>query len=71
MKFIEIEKIWEKFKNKYEALNHSAKEARRVIEAVEKNEITIGENPFRYALKQILMDKDQVKEKPEKGEEKK
>jgi len=54
MKYIAIEKIWEKYPNKYEALIKAAKEARRVIEALEKNEIQLAENPYRYALKHIL-----------------
>jgi DNA-directed RNA polymerase subunit K/omega len=65
MKFIAIEKIWEKYDNKYIALIRAAKEARRVIEGMEKNEIQIEDNPYRHALKLITEDK-----KVEKTEEK-
>jgi DNA-directed RNA polymerase subunit K/omega len=65
MKYITIEKIWEKFPNKYEALVKAAKEARRVIDALEKNEIQLEEDPYRYALKHTL-----EQETPDKKEEK-
>ncbi len=67
MKYIAIEKIWEKYPNKYEALVKAAKEARRVIEAMEKNEIQLEENPYRYALKHTLEQASQDK-KEEKTE---
>jgi len=67
MKFIAIEKIWEKYDNKYIALIRVAKEARRIIEGLEKNEIQIEDNPYRHALKIILQDKKA--EKPEEKEE--
>jgi len=62
MKFISIEEIWKKYPNKYQALIKAAKEARRVIEGVEKNEIQIEENPYRHALKLILEEKEKPKE---------
>lgn len=65
MKLIAIEKIWEKYSNKYEALIKAAKEARRVIEALEKNEIQLLDNPHRHALKVILEDKPKESEEPE------
>ncbi len=57
MKYIAIEKIWEKYDNKYKALIRAAKEARRIIEGMEKNEIQIEDNPYRHALKLITEDK--------------
>ena len=65
MKYISIEKIWEKFPNKYLALVKAAKEARRVIDALEKNEIQLEEDPYRYALKHTL-----EQATPDKKEEK-
>ncbi len=65
MKYIAIEKIWEKYDNKYKALIRAAKEARRIIEGMEKNEIQIEDNPYRHALKVITEDK-----KPETTENK-
>uniref|UniRef100_A0A7C6A8Q5 DNA-directed RNA polymerase subunit omega n=1 Tax=candidate division WOR-3 bacterium TaxID=2052148 RepID=A0A7C6A8Q5_UNCW3 len=64
MRFIAIEKIWEKFTNKYEALILAAKEARRIAEAIEKNELQLEENPYRYALRLVLekKTKEQAKE---------
>jgi DNA-directed RNA polymerase subunit K/omega len=64
MRFIAIEKIWEKFTNKYEALILAAKEARRIAEAIEKNELQLEENPYRYALRVVLekKTKEQAKE---------
>lgn len=63
MKFITIEKIWEKFTNKYEALIRAAKEARRITEAIEKNELQLEENPYRYALRVVLEKKTEDKTK--------
>ena len=63
MKFIAIEEIWGKYPNKYEAIIKAAKEARRVIEGMEKNEIQIEENPYRHALKQALEEKEKPEEK--------
>jgi DNA-directed RNA polymerase subunit K/omega len=59
MNYVTIEEIWKKYPNKYEALIKAAKEARRVIEGMEKNEIQLTENPYRYALKLALEEKDE------------
>lgn len=71
MKYISIEKIWEKYDNKYKALIRAAKEARRVIEGLEKNEIQIEENPYRHALKLITEDKKAETTKEKEKEESK
>ena len=65
MNYIAIEKIWEKYPNKYEALVKAAKEARRLVEAIEKNELQLEENPYRYALRLILEGKSKEKPKTE------
>ncbi|MEO0094202.1 MAG: DNA-directed RNA polymerase subunit omega [candidate division WOR-3 bacterium] len=57
MKFITIEEIWKKFPNKYEALIRAAKKVRQLVEAAEKNEIQLNENPYRYALRAIIEEK--------------
>lgn len=66
MKYITIEKIWEKYDNKYQALVRAAKEARRVIEGLEKNEIQIEGNPYRHVLKLIFEEKAEKTEEKEK-----
>ncbi|MDH5185877.1 MAG: hypothetical protein OEZ20_03340 [candidate division WOR-3 bacterium] len=67
MKYITIEKIWKSFDNKYEAVIKASREARRVIEAIEKNEINLEENPYRYAIKRVVEEKTKATENKEEG----
>ncbi len=50
----EIEKIWQRYSNKYESVIAGSTEARRVIEAIRDGKIEITEDPYLYALKRIL-----------------
>lgn len=65
MKYLPIEKIWERFNNKYEAIILGAREVHRVIEALHDNKLEITEDPYIYALKRILT-ADQAQKKTAK-----
>jgi DNA-directed RNA polymerase subunit K/omega len=59
---IPIEKIWNKFKNKYKAVNVAALEARRLKEEQSKGLADEKVNPILYALKKLLSDRTQSPE---------
>ncbi len=54
MKNISLERIWEKYPNKYQALNVAALEARRLIDAMQKGEVQLNENVYDYALGRLI-----------------
>ncbi len=54
MKHNSLEKIWEKYPNKYQALNIAALEARRVIDGIQKGEIQTSENIYDHALAKLV-----------------
>jgi len=54
MKYVPIEKLWERFNNKYEAVVMGSREVRRVIEAIRDGKIEINEDPYLYAVKHLL-----------------
>jgi len=54
MKFVSIEQLWMVYPNKYLALNIAALEARRLIDAISRDEIQLPSNPYEYALHRLL-----------------
>jgi len=54
MKNLSLEKIWEKYPNKYQALNVAALEARRIIEALQKGEMQMTQNIHEYSLARLI-----------------
>lgn len=54
MKNLSLEKIWDRYKNKYQGLNVAALEVRRVIEALQKGEIQLNQNIYDYALERLV-----------------
>ncbi|MEO0081683.1 MAG: hypothetical protein ABIL25_05235 [candidate division WOR-3 bacterium] len=54
MKNLSLEAIWQKYPNKYQALNIAALEARRVIEALQKGETQLNQNIYDYALGRLV-----------------
>ena len=54
MRYVPIEKIWQCFSNKYEAIIAGAFEARQVIEAVRDGKLEVNDDPYFYALKRLL-----------------
>ncbi len=54
MKYVSIEQLWRVFPNKYLALNVAALEARRLIEAISRDEIQLPCTPYDQALRRLL-----------------
>lgn len=54
MKFVSTEQLWHGYPNKYLALNIAALEARRLIDAISRDEIQLPTNPYEYALQRLL-----------------
>ncbi len=56
--YIPPEKVWEKFKNRYEVIIKASQEVRRLLEEVREGRTNIPEkNVFLYVLKKILSEK--------------
>jgi DNA-directed RNA polymerase subunit K/omega len=53
MKYIPIEEIWDKFKNKYEALVVLAQEVRRLRDAIQAGEIEVKGDLYLYAFQRL------------------
>lgn len=67
MKYIPPEKIWEKFKNRYEVIILASQKVRELIEEAKEGRTTIPEkNVFIYALKRVW---DEAGRKPTKRKE--
>ncbi|NPV14933.1 hypothetical protein HPY86_08410 [candidate division WOR-3 bacterium] len=54
MKWVSLEQLWQTHPNKYLALNIAALEVRRIIEAMNRDEIQLPTNIYDYALKRLL-----------------
>lgn len=54
MKYVSLEKIWQVYPNKYQALNVAALEARRVIEGLNKGELQPGRNIYEHSLERLV-----------------
>jgi len=54
MKNLSLENIWDKYPNKYQALNVAALEARRIIEALQKGETQMTQNIYEYSLARLI-----------------
>ncbi len=54
MKWVSLEQLWRTKPNKYLALNIAALEVRRIIEAMNRDEIQLPTNIYDYALKRLL-----------------
>ncbi len=66
MKYMPMERLWERFSNKYEAVILGAWEVRRVIEAIRDGKIEINEDPYLYAIKHLLTAKSPEKKTAKK-----
>jgi len=51
---ISLEKIWERYENKYRFLVLASKETRRLIEAVNEGRLDAVDNPYRLGLERTL-----------------
>lgn len=58
-----LEKIWERYENKYHFLAMASRETRRLIEEVAEGRIDVVENPYRLGLARAL--RGEVEEKEE------
>ncbi len=54
MKTVTLEKLWQKYPNKYLALNIAALEVRRIIDEMNRDEIQLPTNIYEYALHRLL-----------------
>lgn len=54
MQEISLEKIWERYENKYYFLAMASREARRLIEEVAEGRIDVVENPYSLGLARTL-----------------
>ncbi len=54
MKYVSVEQLWRVLPNKYLALNVAALEARRLIDAISRDEIQLPGTPYEYALRRLL-----------------
>jgi hypothetical protein len=50
MKLTSVEQLWSVYPNKYLALNVAALEARRLIDAIQRGEAQLDEDPYHRAL---------------------
>jgi len=53
LKYTSLEEVWDRFENKYQALNVAALEARRVIEGLHRGEISLNQNIIEYSLQRL------------------
>ncbi len=60
---VPIEKIWQKFENKYKAINIAALEARRIKDEQNKGLIDEKINPIYEAIKRLIKGKIKYQEK--------
>ncbi len=54
MKYTSIERIWDKYENKYQALRIASLEARRVIDALQTGDIQINQNIYEHSLQALV-----------------
>jgi len=54
---VPVEKIWERFENKYKAINIASLEARRIKDAQAKGLIEKKSNPIFIAIRKLLSGK--------------
>jgi DNA-directed RNA polymerase subunit K/omega len=54
---VPVEKIWERFKNKYKAINVAALEARRIKDEQAKGLIEEKSNPIFIAIQKLVSGK--------------
>lgn len=63
MSSVDLEKIWEKFGNKYLFLALASKEARKLLEKISKGEIEAPEDVYKLALEKTLREGPKEEEK--------
>ena len=54
MKNLSLEKIWDRFDNKYHALNVASLEARRLLDCLNRGELQMRENVYGASLGKLL-----------------
>lgn len=54
MEEVSLEKVWERYENKYRFLVMASRETRRLIEAVAEGRIDVVENPYRLGLARTI-----------------
>jgi hypothetical protein len=54
MRYISLEKIWQIYPNKYQALNVAALEARRVIDGLSKGDVQLSRNIYEHSLDRLV-----------------
>lgn len=63
MKDITLERIWDRYGNKYQFLVRASRETRRLIESVAEGRIESVENPYSLGLARTI--REEVEEEPE------
>jgi hypothetical protein len=56
MKHLSLEKIWDLYPNKYQALNVASLEARRVIDGLHKGDVQMSKNIYEHSLEMLVHD---------------
>jgi len=54
MKYNSLEGVWQRFPNKYQALNIAALEVRRVIDGMQRGEVQVAGNIYDHAMKKLI-----------------
>lgn len=54
MEEISLERVWERYENKYRFLVMASRETRRLIEAVAEGRIDVVENPYQLGLARTI-----------------
>lgn len=57
MRHLSLEKVWEQYPNKYQALNIAALEARRVIDALQRGELQMNQDIYDHSLEWLIAGK--------------
>jgi hypothetical protein len=59
---VSLERVWERYENKYRFLVVASRETRRLIEAVAEGRIDMIEDPYRLGLARTI--RGEAEEKP-------